>query len=45
MKRSTITAGAAQLIAVPASVGFISNASFAARACLTGPCIKLPPTL
>ena len=45
MKRSIITAGAAQLVAVPASVGFTSNASFAARACLTAPCIKLPPML
>jgi hypothetical protein len=45
MKRSIIPAGAAQLVAVPAGVGFISNASFAARACLTAPCVKLPPVL
>jgi hypothetical protein len=44
MKR-VITTGAAQLVAVPASMGFISNASFAARACLTASRIKLPPML
>ena len=37
MKRIIITAGAALLVAVPASVGFISNASFAQSAPVSAP--------